>query len=110
MSDRESFEQTVRRAFARLTRETLPAAADARGWPVRTQEDFEKLLLGHLDSQASKPCVVDLVLAVELGEGLLSGQLCCRTMERRLRCDAEKGDPRRAEAFRALLDVISRRT
>lgn len=109
MSDTESFEQTVRRAFARLTGEALPAAADARGWPVRTREDFERLLLGHLDAQTSPPCVVDLVLAVELGEGLLTGQLCCRTMERRLRCEADKGDPRRAAAFKALIDAVSRR-
>lgn len=111
MQDRRdalNFEATVRRAFARLTREELPRAAAARGWPVRTGEEFERLLLGHVGDGAGRaPCVVDLVLAVELGEGLLSGDLCCRTMSRRRLCEAAKGDPRRAEALKALLDVIS---
>lgn len=99
----------MRRAFARLTREELPRAAAERGWPVRTPEEFERLLLDHLGEGAPKrtPCVVDLVLAVELGEGLLSGDLCCRTMSRRRLCEAAKGDPRRAEALKALLDLLA---
>jgi hypothetical protein len=108
MQDRRdalSFEATVRRAFARLTREELPRAAVERGWPVRTGEEFERLLLG--DGVGRAPCVVDLVLAVELAEGLLSGDLCCRTMSRRRLCEAAQGDPRRAEALKALLDVLS---
>jgi hypothetical protein len=112
MQDRRdalNFEATVRRAFARLTREELPRAAAACGWPVRTPEEFERLLLDHLGDGSAKrpPCVVDLVLAVELAEGLLSGDLCCRTMSRRRLCEAAKGDPRRAEALKALLDVLS---
>ena len=90
-----SLEVSVRRAFARLTSEDLPRAAALRGWPVRTSEDFERLLLDHLrDDEAGRPatpCLVDLILAVELGEGLLAGELCCRTMSARLRsavCDA----------------------
>ena len=47
------FEATVRRAFARLTREDLPRAAAARGWPVRTPEEFERLLLDHLNEPPS---------------------------------------------------------
>jgi len=99
----ESFEVSVRRAFARLTREDLPRAAAARGWPVRTTEDFERLLLDHLRDEGAggpdpSPCLVDLVLAVELGEGLLTGKLCCVTMSGRLRkaacaAGAEGGDP-----------------
>ena len=112
MHDRETFETTVRRAFLRLTRQDLPAAALARGWPVRTPEAFESLLIGHLSSAHSEPkpaepCVVDLVLAVELGERLLSGDLCCVKMRRRLLREAAKDDPRRAEAFRSLLEVLS---
>ena len=102
-----NFEVSVRRAFARLTREELPRAAVARGWPVRTSADFERLLLEHLrddgddgvdgdDGAPVTPSLVDLILAVELGEGLLAGDLCCRTMSGRLRnaaCGAGDGDP-----------------
>ena len=103
------FEATVRRAFERLTREDLPRAAAARGWPVRTPEEFERLLLDHLqDAPAGKvePCLFDLVLAVELGDRMLAGNLCCSTMSRRLRCPDMK-DPRRADAWRALLGVLN---
>lgn len=110
--DGRDFEATVRRAFARLTHEDLPRAAAARGWPLRAPEEFERLLLEHLgrSSTVARPCVVDLVLAVELAEGLLSGNLCCKTMNRRLLCDTAKGDPRRAEALKALLDVLTGKT
>ena len=90
------FEATVRRAFARLTREDLPRAAAARGWPVRTPEEFERLLLDHLGNSSPKqarPCVVDLVLAVELGEQLLAGNLCCATMNRRAALRNRQGRP-----------------
>lgn len=113
--DPMDFEATVRRAFARLTREELPRVAASRGWPVRTPEEFERLLLDHLGigpttgPTKNPPCIVDLVLAVELAEGLLSGNLCCRTMSRRRLCEAAKGDPRRAEALKALLDVLAGR-
>ena len=101
------FEAAVRRAFARLTREDLPRAAAARGWPVRTPEEFERLLLDHLKEPPSPegPCLFDLVLAVELGERMLAGNLCCVTMSRRRRC-AEIKDPRRADAWKALLGVL----
>ncbi len=104
------FETTVRRAFTRLTRHDLPRAAAARGWPVRTPEEFERLLLDHLSdapraSCGDQPCMVDLILAVELGERLLAGNLCCVTMSRRLRCAAAR-DPRRAEALEKLFDIL----
>ena len=110
------FEESVRRAFARLTREDLPRAAVARGWPVRTSADFERLLLDHLRDDAegrgepgaaATPSLVDLILAVELGEGLLAGNLCCRTMSGRLRnaaCGAGDGDP-----IEALLAAFARK-
>lgn len=87
------FERSVRRAFARLTQEDLPQAAAARGWPVRTPEEFEGLLLDHLcESPAGggrdQASLFDLVLAVEIGEQLLAGQLCCATMKHRLRRSA----------------------
>jgi hypothetical protein len=104
-------EATVRRAFARLTQEDLPRAAAERGWPVRTREDFERLLLGHLkdDDDADEPVtpsLFDLVLAVELGERMLAGKLCCATMSHRLRKAACQGadDP-----LAALLAAFARR-
>jgi hypothetical protein len=103
------FEAAVRRAFARLTREDLPRAAAARGWPVRTPEEFERLLLDHLNEPPSPdrdPCLFDLVLAVELAERMLAGNLCCVTMSRRRGC-AEIKDPRRADAWKALLGVLA---
>ena len=106
--DAKVFEATVRRAFTRLTRDDLPRAAVARGWPVKTPEEFERLLLDHLSDEPGcgrPPCMVDLILAVELGERLLAGNLCCVTMSRRLRCAAAR-DPRRAEAFEKLLEVL----
>ena len=107
----ESFEGSVRRAFARLTREDLPRAAVSRGWPIRTSEDFERLLLDHLkdagDAGPPSPSLVDLILAVELGEGLLAGKLCCTTMSGRLRkaaCAGGAGDP-----IAALLAAFARK-
>jgi len=102
------FEAAVRRAFAQLTREDLPRAAAARGWPVREPEEFERLLLDHLKESPApqgEPSLFDLVLAVELGERMLAGNLCCATMSRR-RCAAVK-DPRRADAWKALLGVLA---
>ena len=85
--DAKDFEATVRRAFTRLTRDELPKAAVARGWPVRTCEDFERLLLDHLHDAPGEPrpepCLFDLVLAVELGERLLAGNVCCHRMSHR---------------------------
>ncbi len=84
-----SFEATVRRAFARLTGEDLPRVAAARGWPVRTPEEFERLLLDRAPGAgAGAPCLVDLVLAIELGEQLIAGKLCCVRMSQRLRGNA----------------------
>ena len=103
------FEAVVRRAFARLTREDLPRAAATRGWPVRTPEEFERLLLDHLKDSpvpGGGPCLFDLVLAVELGERMLAGNLCCVTMSRRLRGQDVVQDPRRAAAWKALLRTL----
>jgi hypothetical protein len=86
----DDFEATIRRAFARLTREDLPRAAAARGWPVRTSAEFERLLLDHLQDAPDpgpRPALslFDLVMAVELGERMLAGSCCCATMNHRLR-------------------------
>ena len=79
--DVTDFEATVRRAFARLTGEDLPRAAAARGWPVRTPEEFERLLVDHVgtaDGRGGASCLFDLVLAVELGERLLRASSAAR--------------------------------
>lgn len=102
------FESTVRRAFHRLTSEDLPRAALDRNWPVRTPAEFERLLLDHLrdHDDGGAPCLFDLVMAIEVGERMLAGSLCCSTMSRRLRCAGTR-DPRRAEAWTALLGVLA---
>ena len=56
---------------------------------MRTPEEFERLLLDHLLDAPAKgprpaPCLFDLVLAVELGERMLTGACCCATMKHRL--------------------------
>jgi hypothetical protein len=101
----DSFEITVRRAFVRLTTEDLPAAAAARGWPVRAPAEFQRLLLDHLREERlaappteGHPCLFDMVLAVELGERLLAGKNCCTKMSERQRCGDEA-----LEALRRLL-------
>jgi len=101
----DSFETTIRRAFERLTTQDLPTAAAARGWPVRTPAEFQRMLLDHLRDQrqaplpaATNPCLFDMVLAVELGERLLAGQNCCTKMSLRLR-----GGDAALEALRRLL-------
>ena len=106
--------ETGARCYQR-TGEDLPRAARTRGWPVRTPEEFERLLLDHLRDAApgrraapQQPCLVDLILAVEIGERLLAGNLCCATMNRRVRCDSASGDPRRAAALKALQELLAR--
>lgn len=98
--DAGDFEATVRRAFIRLTSEDLPRAAAERGWPVRSPGEFKRLLLDHLQDlprpqrpAGANPCLFDMVLAVELGDRLLAGKLCCHRMNNRLRCgeDALEG-------------------
>ncbi len=112
---KDSFEGTVRRAFARLTRDDLPRAAVARGWPVRTPEDFERLLLDHLKDDGAggglpTPGLVDLVLAVELGEGLLAGKLCCVRMSGRLQgACGEQATAAGEDPIRALLAAFARK-
>jgi hypothetical protein len=106
------FEATVRRAFDRLTGHDLPRAAAARGWPVRTREEFQRLLFDHLRDHPGAttlsglhPCLIDMVLAVELAERLLSGENCCAKMKRRQHC-ADDG----FEALRRLLATVPRRS
>ena len=80
----DDFEATIRRAFARLTREDLPRAAAAHGWPVRTPGEFERLLLDHLQDPPGPgprpaPCLFDLVLA-ETSEAYDEGRVSERLL------------------------------
>jgi hypothetical protein len=111
--DAASFEATVRRAYARLTRDELPRAAAARGWPVRTCADFERLLLDHLHDAPSEPrpepCLFDLVLAVELGERLLAGNVCCHRMSDRHGKAKPCSKERQREALAAFIAAVAQR-
>jgi hypothetical protein len=111
--DEADFEATVRRALERLTVHELPRAAAARGWPVRTPAEFRRLLFEHLRDRPAgvtaagsrNPCLIDMILAVELGERLLSGRNCCTKMSQRQACDDDG-----LAALRRLLATAPRRT
>ncbi|PRY92905.1 hypothetical protein BCF33_1768 [Hasllibacter halocynthiae] len=68
-----------------LTRQRLPAAAHARGWPVRLDHCFQRILLDNAvggrwyDAIAGRPAYRHapgevLARAVSLGEGALAGR------------------------------------
>lgn len=70
--------------WLRLTRDALPAVAVARGWPVRADHCFQRILLDHAvggrwyDAVAGRPAYrhIDgelLARAVALGEAALAG-------------------------------------
>ncbi len=78
----------IRAAYERrwlaLTRETLPALAARRGWPVRADHCFQRILLDHAcegrwyDHIAGRPAyrhASDAVLerAIALGEAVVAG-------------------------------------
>ena len=76
-----------------LTRERLPRAAKARGWPIRLDHCFMRVLLDHAyqdawyDHVAKRPAyryVPDDVLAraVEAGRAALSGEADLPAMNR----------------------------
>ena len=80
-SDRERLEAE----WLALTRERLPAAAAARGWPVRFDHCFARILLDNAcggvwyDHVAKRPAYLhapDAVLqeAVRLGRGAVAGE------------------------------------
>lgn len=81
MSDRAALEAH----WLHLTRDALPAAAHARGWPVRFDHCFQRILLDNAcggrwyDHVAGRPayraCSGDLLArAVALGEAALAGE------------------------------------
>jgi len=74
------FEASTRRAYDRLLGDILPAAGRAQGWPWTTRAEFEALLHGHLGLDAAStpddPGTLGRILAVDLGQRLLSGDVC----------------------------------
>jgi hypothetical protein len=91
MAEDSDFEICVRRTWRRLVLETLPAAAAGRRWPVATPEGFVRVLLDrvhdgpwerHVDGDEGVD-TIDLVLAIEAGERVLSGAADLSEMNRR---------------------------
>ena len=76
-----------------LTREDMPAAADARGWPIRFDHCFQRILLDHAAGGPWREKIAapayrnatdaQLEAAVELGEAALSGEADLAELNRR---------------------------
>ena len=88
--DRRSLE----RRWLHLTRERLPQAAPARGWPVSADHCFQRVLLDHAvggrwyDHVAGRPAyrfitAAQLADAVRLGEAVLAGAIDLAVLNRR---------------------------
>jgi proline racemase len=80
LSDRKELEQR----WLRLTRETLPALASERGWPVRYDHCFQRILLdnafggtwyAHVEGRPAYAKAPDdaLARAVTLGNACVAG-------------------------------------
>lgn len=92
-----------------LTRSALPQVAPERGWPVRLNHCFQRILLDH----AAGGCWYDhiegrpayrradkalLARAVALGEAVLAGKVDLHAMNRRSLAWRGKGDAKRTIA------------
>ena len=75
----------LERRWLALTRETLPAAARHRDWPVRADHCFQRILLDHacggvwydrIDGRPAYRAAPETVLsrALRTGEAVLAGQ------------------------------------
>ncbi len=84
----------VERRWLELTRSSLPAVAEERGWPVRLDHCFQRILLDNAcgcrwyDAIARRPAyryAPDAVLerAVAVGEALLAGEADLHQLNRR---------------------------
>ncbi|MFQ8430789.1 hypothetical protein [Amaricoccus sp. W119] len=84
-------EATVRAVWHRMVAEDLPAAAPRFGWPRWTPAEYERVLLDQIaeaprdGEPGRRTCVFDLVLAIELADRALRGQVCMLTLARRSR-------------------------
>ena len=90
-----------------LTRRAMPAAAADRGWPVRLDHCFQRILLDHAtggvwyDAVPKRPAYAhapDAVLrrAVALGEAALAGDADLAALNRQSLAWRGKRGPRRA--------------
>jgi hypothetical protein len=116
MAEDGDFEAVVRRSWAALLEWRLPEAAAERGWPVAGPDGFRRALLDHVcDGPWERACagaavgavpILDLVLAVELAERAIAGEVDLAALDRRSRewravvglCAAVP-DPAKAEAL-----------
>lgn len=110
---RQGFEAAVRGAFATLVNDRLPAASRGRDWPVVGPEGFKRVLLDHAVGapwEAALPgsglpaaSLLDLIVAIEMGERLVEGSACIVRLNRRSRAArAPEAEPAR-QAVGALL-------
>lgn len=108
-SDSPLSETIVRKAWQQLIAQDLPRAATARGWSLTAPAEFERVLLDQVHPAPSntprRPCVVDLVLAIELGQRALRGQVCLDAMDRRSRAMRSRPGPRVSDLARILADI-----
>ena len=84
MSDTPLDRPALERRWLALTREELPAIAASRGWPVRADHCFQRILLDAAvggcwyDAVKARPAyrhiaIAALALAVALGEAAMAG-------------------------------------
>lgn len=83
----------LERRWLRLTREILPAQAGQRGWPIRADHCFMRVLLDHAhggrwtDHIAARPAYAHagdaaLARAVALGEAVAAGRVDLAALNR----------------------------
>lgn len=82
-------EAATRAAWRRLIGEHLPAAAPRFGWPPLTPREIEQALLDQVcavpRASGRDACVIDIMLAIELAERALRGQVCLGKLASRSR-------------------------
>ena len=94
MTDEPTDRSVLERRWLVLTRETLPALAAARRWPVSADHCFQRILLDHAvggrwyDHVARRPAyrhidAAALARAVALGEGAAAGEADMDALNRR---------------------------
>lgn len=90
-------EVTVRAAWRRLISDLLPAAAPRLGCPSLTPLEMEHALLDRISdtprASGRDACAIDLVLAIELAERALDGEVCLGKLASHSRALREGGRP-----------------
>lgn len=86
--------EALEAAWLRLTREAMPAVAVARGWPVRADHCFQRILLDNAfggrwyDHVSGRPAyaradAAALARALALGEAVMAGDADLHALNRR---------------------------